>query len=69
MTKIRQPKRVDKAAPLYAVLTISEASKVWHYHKVTIRRAIDTGRLVARKSNNVWLITANSLYEAFGEPA
>lgn len=53
---------------LHQVVTISEAARLWGYHPDTLRNAIDTGRVNARKSAGTWLISTASLMVRYGPP-
>lgn len=53
---------------LFTLITIPEACKLWKKHDITVRRAIDEGRLEARKAPRYWLITFSSLKRLWGEP-
>lgn len=56
---------------LAEIVTISEAARMWHKHNLTVRRAIDAGRipLKARKTDGGdWLITVESCCQRWGEP-
>jgi len=53
---------------LYTVVTLTEAARRWKRHPMTIRRHIDSGRLCARKSDHIWLISVDSLIELWGGP-
>lgn len=51
------------------VVTIPEAARHWQKHEMSIRRAIDEGRLVARKSGSTWLVSISSLRQLWGPAA
>jgi hypothetical protein len=55
---------------LLQVVTITEAARMWRKHNLTVRRAIDARQkpLIARKSDNVWLINYESCVRRWGEP-
>jgi len=53
---------------LFTLITIPEASRLWNKHHMTVRRAIDEGRLEARQSFRSWLITRASLEKLWGKP-
>lgn len=52
------------------IVTISEAARMFDKHPLTVRRAIDNGRipLRARLSDHIWLITLQSCCQRWGAP-
>lgn len=53
-------------ADLFAVVTVPEAAAIVGRHPVTIRHAINRGRLNARQvERGVWLISVASLKETY----
>ena len=53
---------------LFACVTVAEASERWHVHTNSVLAAIIAGKLDARKSGGVWLITTESLIRYWGKP-
>lgn len=53
---------------LFATVTVSEAAERWHIHPNSVIDAITRGKLDARKSGWVWLITTESLIRYWGKP-
>lgn len=53
---------------LFACVTIAEAAIRWHVSQSAVKDAIDRGKLDARKSGWVWLITTESLTRYWGKP-
>lgn len=53
---------------LFTLITIPEAARLWNKHHMSVRRAIDEGRLEARQSFRCWLITRASLEKLWGKP-
>lgn len=49
-------------------ITITEAAKRWKKHPATIRLHIDEGKLKARKSVHVWIISIPSILALYGNP-
>lgn len=66
------PKQLDQQLQdlmliqIMQVVTIPEAKKHWNKNEMSIRRAIDEGRLIARKSASTWLISISSLRALWG---
>lgn len=52
-----------------SVLTITEAAKIAKCGTSTLRTAILNGRLTARKSGSVWIITPHNLQKWIDDPA
>lgn len=48
------------------LLTINEAAALWGRSRDTIYRNIQSGRLTARQSGSIWLISKDSLVEFYG---
>lgn len=59
---------VPKLQPLFTVVTVTEAARIWHKHQSTVRRAIDSPKIISRKSGNTWFLLVDSLREYWGEP-
>lgn len=53
---------------LFAVVTVKEACARWHVSDSAVQDAIVRGKLDARKSGWVWLITVESLIRYWGNP-
>lgn len=53
---------------LFATVTIAEAAIRWHISQSAVKDAIIRGKLDARKSGWVWLITTESLIRYWGKP-
>lgn len=70
MSAFHQFKSISREgeADLLSVLTISEAARRWGLWHTSIRRAIDSGRLCARKSEGTWLISKASMVNCYGPP-
>lgn len=66
------PKPIDQQlrdlmiSQVMTVTTIPEAAKHWHKQQMTIRRAIDDGRLIARQAGGTWLISLSSIRALWG---
>lgn len=50
------------------VYTMDEVAAGWHKHYKTVKLAIDTGRLTARKAGRQWLISRRSVIRLWGNP-
>jgi hypothetical protein len=59
--------REFRQANLNRVTTIAEAAITWGKNKKTIRSLCLEGKLVARQSCSVWLISVASLEERWGK--
>ena len=53
---------------LFACVTVAEAAERWHVSQSAVTEAITRGKLDARKSGWVWLITTESLIRYWGKP-
>lgn len=53
---------------LHDVLTIAEVAATWGVHRNHVLFAVYRGRLDARKSGRVWLITLESAKRVLGVP-
>ena len=62
------PKVTDiKAA--YLCVTIQEVARLWNKHPNSVRKAIDEGRLIGRRTyTGAWLVYTPSAYALWGEP-
>lgn len=49
-------------------LTVSEVANGWNKHFKTVKLAIDTNRLTARKTGAIWLISYSSVVRLWGLP-
>lgn len=58
----------DHFNDLSAVVTIAEAMTLYHRGRSTIRYAIDSGRVAARRVGRDWLISSRSLQTLWGSP-
>lgn len=60
-----------KENELYKVLTFSEASAKWNLNESTLRKAVNTDRLIEgedyRKSGKVWLIRKETMEKLYGK--
>ena len=53
---------------LFACVTIREAAERWHVSESAVQMAIDRGKLDARQSGSIWLVTTESLIRYWGKP-
>ena len=53
---------------LHQVVTVREAAELWGYHPRTSQLAINLGRINARKSGCIWLVSTASLLQHYGSP-
>lgn len=53
---------------IFACVTRAEAANLWDKWPSTVQNHIDNGRLVARKSGSIWLVSIDSLYHLWGKP-
>lgn len=58
----------DKYLELWQVYSVKQASVIWGYHENTIRQAIYSGKLAARKVAREWIISHKSLVDTYGPP-
>lgn len=59
MARYRAPS--DHYRELSATMTLAEAMRVYHVGRSTLRYAIDSGRVAARRAGRDWLISVRSL--------
>lgn len=58
-TRYRAPP--DHFRELSATMTLAEAMRAYHVGRSTLRYAIDSGRVAARRAGRDWLISVRSL--------
>lgn len=71
MGRKRNPRYIftdDDNAALEAVVTVTEARRMWCKADRTIRMAMDTGRLNWRRAGVIYLLTVDSLVHEWGAP-
>lgn len=66
----RKNKRIAQRAhvDIFRVLTISEVCAGWHRHDKTVRQAIRTGNIVARRAGKAWVVSYRSVVAWWGDP-
>lgn len=53
---------------LSAVVTVGEACKLWGFSRTKVQHAIDTGKVSARFSSGIWLLSLKQSVELWGLP-
>ena len=67
-TIVSKLKKQPDWGPLFDVVTISEAARMWNKNNKTVRRALSRPSVRFRKSGVIYLVSAESCRRLWGEP-